>query len=83
MVTIGQSVILGYSPAMTYAGTVGTVCDGMVSKTGDGRWHERYPVLAAYFRNLFDYATKDAFLALAHHSTNILVASLATHRLST
>lgn len=55
--------VLGYSPVTTYAGAVGTTCDGLVKEAGNGRWQERYPVLAAYPRDLFNYAAEDAFLA--------------------
>ncbi len=54
---------IGYSPATSYAGAVGAICDGLVSEAGNGRWKDRYPILAAYPRNLFDYAAEDTFLA--------------------
>ena len=55
--------VLGYSPATTYADAVRVVCDGLVSEAGQGRWQDRYPVLASYPRDLFDYAAEDAWLA--------------------
>lgn len=54
---------IGYAPATSYAGAVGTVCDGLVSEAGNGPWQDRYPALAAYPRNLFDYPAEDAVLA--------------------
>ena len=53
----------GYAPATSYADAVGTVCDDLVSEAGNGPWQDRYPVLAAYPRNLFDYAAEDAVLS--------------------
>lgn len=53
---------LGYSPATTYADAVGATCDWLVGEAADGDWRERYPALAAYPRDLFDYAAEDAFL---------------------
>ena len=54
---------LGYSPATTYADAVGAICDGLVGEAGHGRWQDRYPVLAGYPRDLFDYGAEDALLA--------------------
>lgn len=52
---------LGYSPATTYADAVKLVCDWLVETVGDGDWKERFPVLASYPRELFDYAVEDEF----------------------
>jgi nucleoside-diphosphate-sugar epimerase len=52
---------LGYSPATTYADAVKLVCDWLVATVGDGGWKERFPVLARYPRDLFDYAVEDEF----------------------
>jgi nucleoside-diphosphate-sugar epimerase len=52
---------LGYSPATTYADAVKLVCDWLVATVGDGDWKERFPVLARYPRDLFDYAVEDEF----------------------
>jgi len=52
---------LGYSPATTYADAVNATCDWLVGDTANGNWKERYPVLASYPRNQFDYAAEDAF----------------------
>lgn len=53
---------LGYSPTTTYAGAVGDIADGLVTEARNGRWQDRYPVLAAYPRDLFNYAAEDDFL---------------------
>ena len=54
---------IGYSPATTYAGAIGAICDGLAREAGHGDWQDRYPTLAAYPRPLFDYAAEDAVLA--------------------
>jgi nucleoside-diphosphate-sugar epimerase len=54
---------LGYAPATTYADAARAVCDGLVESAGDGDWRERFPVLAHYPRDLFNYAEEDAFFA--------------------
>ena len=54
---------LGYSPATTYADAVKLVCNWLVATVGDGDWKERFPILASYPRDLFDYAAEDAFFA--------------------
>lgn len=53
---------LGYRPVTTYAGSVGTTCDWLMSEYG-GDWREKFPVLASYPRELFDYVAEDRFLA--------------------
>jgi nucleoside-diphosphate-sugar epimerase len=55
---------LGYSPATTYADAVKLVCDWLVETVGDGDWKERFPVLASYPRELFDYAVEDEFFGM-------------------
>jgi nucleoside-diphosphate-sugar epimerase len=52
---------LGYSPATVYADAVKLVCDWLVATVGDGAWKERFPILASYPRDLFDYAVEDEF----------------------
>jgi hypothetical protein len=52
---------LGYSPVMTYADAVKPVCDWLVETADDGDWKGRFPVLASYSRDLFDYAVEDEF----------------------
>jgi nucleoside-diphosphate-sugar epimerase len=52
---------LGYSPAKTYADAIKPVCDWLVATAGDGDWKDRFPLLARYPRDLFDYAKEDEF----------------------
>ncbi|WP_428540015.1 hypothetical protein [Rhodopila sp.] len=52
---------LGYSPATTYAEAVGAFCDWLVKDAANGDWQQRYPVLAAYPWNHFDYEAEAAF----------------------
>jgi nucleoside-diphosphate-sugar epimerase len=52
---------LGYMPSASYADAVPAVCDWLVETTHEGDWRERFPVLADYPRNLFDYAAEDNF----------------------
>lgn len=52
----------GYTPATTYATSIGRTCDWLVSEYGCD-WKQRFPVLASYPRELFDYAAEDRFLA--------------------
>jgi nucleoside-diphosphate-sugar epimerase len=54
---------LGYSPATTYADAVKSVCDWLVATAGNGDWKERFPTLARYPRDLFDYASEDEFFS--------------------
>ncbi len=52
---------LGYVPATRYSDAVGATCDCLVADAMDTDWPRRYPVLASYTRNLFDYGAEDAF----------------------
>ena len=52
---------LGYTPATTFADAIGVTCDWLVQDAGNGDWTERYPVLASYPRDHFDYRAEDAF----------------------
>jgi nucleoside-diphosphate-sugar epimerase len=53
---------LGYAPTATYADAVKPIYDWLVETAPNGCWKERFPLLASYPRNLFDYAAEDAFL---------------------
>jgi nucleoside-diphosphate-sugar epimerase len=55
---------LGYSPATTYADAVKPVCDWLAATVGEGDWKERFPLLARYSRDLFDYAAEDRFFGM-------------------
>lgn len=52
---------LGYTPATDYAQAAPRICEWLRGQKTDG-WQERFPVLAAYQRPLFDYEAEDAFL---------------------
>lgn len=54
---------LGYAPATTYADAVKHTCDWLVATAGDGDWKDRFPRLASYPREHFDYAAEDAWFA--------------------
>ncbi|WP_428490595.1 NAD-dependent epimerase/dehydratase family protein [Rhodopila sp.] len=52
---------LGYVPATSYADAAGAMCGWLVEDAANGDWRQRYPVLAAYPWDHFDYETEDAF----------------------
>ena len=56
------AVALGYRPATTYSEAAGATCDWLAGEAGQGDWTLRYPQLASYPRDLFDYAAEDALL---------------------
>ncbi|MFD2237340.1 NAD-dependent epimerase/dehydratase family protein [Aureimonas populi] len=53
---------VGYRPAMGYRESVHAVCDWLMEEGGEN-WRKRFPVLASYPYELFDYAAEDRFLA--------------------
>jgi nucleoside-diphosphate-sugar epimerase len=55
------ALALGYSPATVYVDAVKLVCEELVATADDGDWKERFPILASYPRDLFDYAVEDQF----------------------
>jgi nucleoside-diphosphate-sugar epimerase len=57
------ALALGYKPVTTYAASIGKTCDWLVGEYG-GDWKKKFPVLAGYPRELFDYSAEDKFLAL-------------------
>jgi len=54
---------IGYTPVTTYADAVGAICDELSDATDGRHWRERFPVLASYPRDHFDYEAEDAFLS--------------------
>jgi nucleoside-diphosphate-sugar epimerase len=54
---------IGYVPAARYEDAVKETCDWLVATAGDGDWKERFPRLASYPREHFDYAAEDAWFA--------------------
>jgi nucleoside-diphosphate-sugar epimerase len=53
---------LGYVPDTSYEEAVPAMCDWLVETACEGDWRERFPMLARYPRDLFDYAAEDEFL---------------------
>jgi nucleoside-diphosphate-sugar epimerase len=53
---------LGYRPATDYATAAPQLCDWLRRQPTEG-WEERFPVLAAYWRPMFDYDAEDALLS--------------------
>lgn len=56
------ALALGYVPVTAYPQAVGAICDEL-AKGGVGKvWQQRFPILANYPYDLFDYEAEDAFL---------------------
>jgi nucleoside-diphosphate-sugar epimerase len=53
---------LGYRAETGYAATVGPICDWLVKATEGEDWRARFPILASYPYDLFDYRAEDAWL---------------------
>jgi len=51
-----------HAPKRRGADAVKSTCDWLVQSAVDDDWQERFHILAAYPRALFDYAAEDAFL---------------------
>lgn len=62
LLSTDAAIAMGYQPVTTYQASVGETCDWLVKEAGLP-WRERFPVLASYPMNLFDYAAEDEFLA--------------------
>jgi nucleoside-diphosphate-sugar epimerase len=54
---------LGYRPVTTYAAAVGATCDDLAGVSPHGDWQARFPVLAGYPYDHFDYRAEDLALA--------------------
>lgn len=57
----GAALALGYVPVTTYSQSVGAICDELARGDREG-WQTRFPVLAGYPYDLFDYEAEDACL---------------------
>lgn len=66
---------IGYSPVATYADAVGPMCDWLIETAGDGDWRDRFPLLARYSWDLFDYAEEDSLLAGAHRRNALILST--------
>jgi nucleoside-diphosphate-sugar epimerase len=53
---------LGYAAVTTYADAIGATCAWLVETAREGDWRDRFPDLALYPWDLFDYAAEDRFL---------------------
>ncbi len=58
------AIALGYSPVTSYEGSIGRTCDWLVQEDGSD-WRARFPVLASYPGELFDYSAEDRALTAA------------------
>ncbi|MEA3187592.1 MAG: hypothetical protein QOD99_1422 [Chthoniobacter sp.] len=54
---------LGYFPVTTYAQSLGAICDELSDASSGRDWCARFPVLASYPYDHFDYESEDALLA--------------------
>lgn len=57
----GRARVGGYVPATTYREAVGSICDELANAEAGDDWQARFPILASYPYDLFDYAAEDAF----------------------
>jgi nucleoside-diphosphate-sugar epimerase len=53
---------LGYTPVTTYADAVKLTCNWLVETASDGDWRERFPGLARFPPDIFDYREEDRLL---------------------
>jgi len=59
------ALAIGYEPVTTYAQSVGEICDELAAGETGSAWRDRFPVLASYPFDLFDYPAKDLFFSMA------------------
>lgn len=63
------ALALGYVPVTTYPKAVGAICDDLANVgTGEG-WQARFPILARYPYDLFDYSAEDIALGEWGHGS--------------
>lgn len=66
--------VLGYIPITTYAQSVGPICDDLTR--GDSEdWQARFPILANYPRDHFDYEAEDRFFGTGKAQPQIVTAN--------
>jgi hypothetical protein len=65
VIDTGAARELGYLPALSYQEALFETLDWLIATAWHGDWRARFPVLAAYPRELFDYAEEDSFLEQA------------------
>jgi nucleoside-diphosphate-sugar epimerase len=60
----GAALAIGYRPATGYAQAVGAICHELRAGHGSGQdWRLRFPILAGYSYDHFDYCAEDAWLS--------------------
>ncbi|AOH85686.1 hypothetical protein AWL63_18820 [Sphingomonas panacis] len=55
------ALALGFVPVTTYPEAVGAICDDLANVGASEGWQARFPILASYPYDLFDYSAEDAF----------------------
>lgn len=53
---------VGYVPRENYRQALPAMCDWLLAQVVKGDWHERFPVMAQYPWNPFDYEAEDRYL---------------------
>lgn len=71
------ALALGYCPVTTYPKAVGSICDDLTNAEADEDWQARFPILASYPYDLFDYSAEDT--ALLGHVKPFSKARQHTH----
>jgi nucleoside-diphosphate-sugar epimerase len=56
------ALALGYAPVTTYPKSIGAICDDLTSGDTGEMWQHRFPILASYPYDLFNYEAEDRFL---------------------
>lgn len=56
------ALAIGYVPITSYPQAVGSICDDLAKDGVDEDWRTRFPILASYPRDHFDYEAENAFL---------------------
>ncbi|HEX7855004.1 MAG TPA: NAD-dependent epimerase/dehydratase family protein [Sphingobium sp.] len=59
----GAALALGYAPTTTYPEAVAAICNELANVNANEDWQARFPILASYAYDLFDYSGEDAFLS--------------------
>lgn len=57
------ALALGHVPVTTYSETIGAICGDLASVGIGEDWEARFPILASYPYDLFDYRSEDMFFA--------------------
>lgn len=56
------AVAIGYAPVTTYSQAVAAICDDLLTAQTTPDWRARFPLLASYPYDHFDYRAEDAIL---------------------